>query len=103
MLNQYFKYATVLCALGGFQGLSVQAVQSEASAYPCIQEYKCQAAEDVDNAIQSVSVDYYDDLGSKFHWTHQIHKMEGVNECSAAVEQFFPYTFFKKCEADTNS
>lgn len=100
MLQKYLKSITVFCAFGCLQGLSLEAVSGEGNSYPCIQEYKCEAADSFDNAIQSVSVDYYDDLGSKFHWTHQIHKMEGVNECSAAVEQFFPYTFFKKCSAN---
>ena len=67
--------------------------------YPCIYNVSCTAASEFDPTLVKVSVDYYDDLGTTFHWKGQLHRQEGRTDCNQAMRDHFPYAFFKMCES----
>ena len=75
------------------------ALKSWEKPYPCIESFECSAASEFDENIAEVSVTYYDDLGKPMKWTRQLHSMENPGSCEAAMNENFPYTFFKKCAA----
>ena len=67
-------------------------VSETKETYPCIVANSCQTGE-FDSIIQKIVVDYYDDVGSKYRWTHKVHPHEALTDCVAAIRAHFPYEY----------
>ena len=92
----FFKFIPVMMiiTLVGPKG-----VFSEANiSYPCILSFHCETGKE-DSVIRKIVVDYYDDLGSRYRWTHKVHTYEELTDCQAATCDHFPYKY-ASCKDD---
>lgn len=62
----------------------------------CVVDQFCETKA-CDLIIQKIVVDYYDDLGIRYRWTHKVHIDEGLTRCEAAIGEHFPYQY-STCE-----
>ncbi len=86
-----FKFIKYGGAIAFFCGQHVALAETQ-NSYPCVVAQSCDTG-DCDSIIQKVSVDYYDDLGSRYRWTHKVRMDKGLTDCEAAIREHFPYEY----------
>jgi hypothetical protein len=89
--QSFFKFMGYVGTITFFGGHNVALAESQ-NSYPCVTAQSCETGECEPN-INQITVDYIDDLGNPYRWTHKVHSTEGLTDCEFAINKHFPYKY----------